>query len=153
MKKKLPLKDLFIIRTWRISISFFSSLDKRHCINKKKKKKIVNQPLHSNSDKDIFVLNIRFSAIMSVLQISCSLIVSRKETKKKKKKNKFETNVQQTLCISLHFFPLPSCLIRRWTYRFFFFLLFWESSYFSSYQYTIFEDDTILFQFFLSLTN
>lgn len=86
MKKKLPLKDLFIIRTWRISISFFSSLDKRHCINKKKKKKIVNQPLHSNSDKDIFVLNIRFSAIMSVLQISCSLIVSRKETKKKKKR-------------------------------------------------------------------
>lgn len=79
---------------------FFSSLDKRHCINKKRKKN--SEPTkHSNSDKDIFVLNIRFSAIMSVLQISCSLIVSRK-----KKKNKFESNVQQTLCISLHFFPL-----------------------------------------------
>lgn len=97
----MPLKDLFIIRTWRISISF-SVRWINVIVSIKKEKKIVNQPLHSNSDKDIFVLNIRFSAIMSVLQISCSLIVSRK----KKKKNKFESNVQQTLCISLHFFPL-----------------------------------------------
>lgn len=121
---------------------FFSSLDKRHCINKKRKK-IVNQPLHSNSDKDIFVLNIRFSAIMSVLQISCSLIVSRK-----KKKNKFESNVQQTLCISLHFFP--SLFDIKMSAPFLFLSSFWESSYFHRMN-TIFEDDTIPFQFFYQL--
>ena len=69
----------------------------------------MNQPLHSNSDKDIFVLNIRFSAIMSVLQISCSLIVSRKEKKKKKKKKKEQVRNQCTTnpLYFAPFFPPP----------------------------------------------